>query len=316
MRKTNPNTHQDCRSLLQKAVRRGDVSLMLKVVYHLQEIKDTRWLKMRTSVITFEECWPLGAEFPILLNFEGIISILTHVTIATKNKDAAGLGSLAYAQSLDDPSVLKYIDNNTDIKNVSDAIRHPSRFWDWAIDNCSQDNQRRLIESAKKAHRQGGWPWDKAFMQAASYLAVIHGIPDVTNGPISTDNFLFWVALDKHTGKGKKALYEAALKLGISKRELSWISFYCESVLSNEASYSYWWMKEIEWRLGQLGIDNDKAFLIWGKAQPIVAKILENDALVLENHINKTSVGLSYCDEADNHENLALLEQSILPGFA
>jgi len=41
MKKTSPHTHQACRSLLQKAVRRGDMSLVEQVARHLHEIKDT-----------------------------------------------------------------------------------------------------------------------------------------------------------------------------------------------------------------------------------------------------------------------------------
>ncbi len=49
MHKANPNTHQDCRSLLQKAVRRGESDLVVKVVDHLYEIGDIRWLKQRVA---------------------------------------------------------------------------------------------------------------------------------------------------------------------------------------------------------------------------------------------------------------------------
>ena len=65
MHKANPNTHQDCRSLLQKAVRRGESDLVVKVVDHLYEIGDIRWLKQRVGVIIAEECWPLDGEMGI-----------------------------------------------------------------------------------------------------------------------------------------------------------------------------------------------------------------------------------------------------------
>ena len=58
MYKANPDTHQDCRSLLQKAVRRGNHTLVAKVVDHLYEIDDIKWLKRRVGVIIVEECWP------------------------------------------------------------------------------------------------------------------------------------------------------------------------------------------------------------------------------------------------------------------
>jgi hypothetical protein len=65
MHKANPNTHQDCRSLLQKAVRRGESDLVVKVVDHLYEIGDIRWLKQRVGVIIAEECWPLMGKWEL-----------------------------------------------------------------------------------------------------------------------------------------------------------------------------------------------------------------------------------------------------------
>ncbi len=96
MRKPNPQTHQACRSLLQKAVRRGNTVLTHKIAHHLHSIGDTDWLKTRTAIITFEECWPLGVNLSLTSDIKGIIDALLNVTQMVKVKDAAGLGVLAY----------------------------------------------------------------------------------------------------------------------------------------------------------------------------------------------------------------------------
>src|SRR5262245_39638861 len=64
MRKPGADTHQECRSLLQKAVRRGDEGLVGMVTCHLEKAGDAAWLRGRAAVITFEECWPLGGLLP------------------------------------------------------------------------------------------------------------------------------------------------------------------------------------------------------------------------------------------------------------
>ena len=50
------------RSLLQKAVRRGDVGLVEKVISYLIGVGDRNWLKKRLIIIAYEECWPLATE--------------------------------------------------------------------------------------------------------------------------------------------------------------------------------------------------------------------------------------------------------------
>lgn len=68
MRKANPNTHQGCRSLLQKAVRRGEPTLVAKVVAPLYEIGDIRWLRQPVGMIIAEACWPLRGEWELPKN--------------------------------------------------------------------------------------------------------------------------------------------------------------------------------------------------------------------------------------------------------
>lgn len=285
MRRPNPETHQACRSLLQKAVRRGNVSLMKQVVHHLRDVGDIRWLRRRAPIIAFEECWPLASKVDLSASVLDISETLTQVAQAVKMKDAAGLGSLAYALSLGDSSVFSGSPTNRHIRVVSKAIERPDQFWRWISAEASVEPQHTLVVAAQGAHRRGGWPWDMAFVQAAAYLAVVEGLPAVEVHEQELEVFPFWVALDKHTPQGKAALREAATSIGLPWRQLSWICFYLEGARTNASSNSVWWSREIEWRLGKVGLSIEEAESIWYNAQAVVSDLLREEAERLREHI-------------------------------
>ena len=62
MQPAKETSRQACRSLVQKAVRRGNSLLVEKVASHLYAIEDHAWLRQRVVVITYEECWPNGSD--------------------------------------------------------------------------------------------------------------------------------------------------------------------------------------------------------------------------------------------------------------
>ncbi len=289
MKKTGSYVHQECRSLLQKAVRRGDVQLVEKVARHLYIDEDPKWVRTRTSIIIFEECWPLGAELPLPLDFDGALQALIDAASKEKHKEAAGLGTLAYVLSTGDTSVLSDIPQaeQEHIVAVCKGVRNPREFWQSIRNQCTNDAQERLIEAAHKAHRTGGWPWDKAFMQAAAYLTVTRDIPSVYPAE-RTLSCPLWIGIDKHTLKGKEALIKAASEMHISSRSLSWISFYCESALTNKLADTgtQWWTREIAWRLRRIGLDYHTASGIWKEARQHVSTLLEGEATSLQKHLD------------------------------
>ena len=144
IRKANLETHQLCRSLLQKAVRRGCVSLIPKVVNHLVEVGDLDWLRNRVGVITFEECWPLGIRLSGKSGIQDIVQILSEVAICSKQKDAAGLGAMAYELFKGDFSVISDLRVDRPIKIVAEAISRPKEFWEWAKKNLRVRNNHFL----------------------------------------------------------------------------------------------------------------------------------------------------------------------------
>ena len=286
MYKANADTHQACRSLIQKAVRRGNSTLVANVVAHLYEIGDVKWLKQRIGVIIAEECWPLLAEWELPNTPEATIDLLSRVAWSVKFKDAAGLGSLAYALSEGDTSVLSGSDEDDYIKRIGEAAKDPKQYWNRVISECSNDREAVLIERAAKVYRKGGWPWDKALTQAAAHLAITDGIPKPQKVDRSNteEKFPFWAALDKHTPQGKIALRKVANKTGIPWRQLNWASFYFGSALVNELAPSRWWEKEREWRLGKTGLSLHEAKSIWTKAQPLFIESLQDRSRWLEQH--------------------------------
>jgi hypothetical protein len=127
----------------------------------------------------FEECWPLGAKLDLSTEFTNTVNSLIRAAQSVKVKDATGLGTLAYTLSTGTDSVLSGSPEDRDIKIVSEAIKRTQRFL--GLGNCKlfAGDQRSLVEVAQKAHRRGGWPWDRAFMQAAAYLALTEDVPTV-----------------------------------------------------------------------------------------------------------------------------------------
>ena len=292
MHKANPNTHQTCRSLLQKAVRRGNPALVTKVVNHLYETGDIRWLRQRTGVLIAEECWPLMIEWTLPKKQKEQVTmaeILSKLANSVKFKDAAGLGSLAYALSEGDRSVLTGCEEDDAIRGVCEAIKEANTFWRWAASQCSNMYEVKLVEHAEKVYRKGGWPWDRAFIQAAAYLVIMEGLPKLYTVPNSKVKFPFWVALDKHTPQGKAAIHEVAKKAGLPWRQLNWVSFYCESGrVTKKHEPSRWWNREVEWRLGKVGLSFDAAEAIWAKVQPIFVELLKEESTLLKHHIDDT----------------------------
>ena len=293
MRKANPNTHQDCRSLLQKAVRRGDCELVVKVADHLYEIGDMNWLKQRTGVIIAEECYPLMGEWELPLQKDMQLStmkeILSQAASYIKFKDAAGLGSLAYALSEGDDSVLNGSDEDIHIRHICAAIEKKDQYWRWIISQCPCDMTKRFVERSIDAYRKGGWPWDKAFIQASAYLVVMVGLPKLQFGIKEESKFPFWVALDRHTPQGKAVISKLAKEGGFPWRQLNWVSFYCESGVVYNQEPSKWWDREVEWRLSKVGLSIDAAESMWTKARPRFIELLRDESKRLEHHVNWNS---------------------------
>lgn len=287
MRKASPETDQIIRSFLQKTIRRGDEQLAKKAIAYILKINEFQWMRKRLAVMTFEECWPYGLKVEFDNDQNVIIKHYLELSKTVKNKNAAGLGSLAYALSQGDESVYQKDSGDKAIKIIAEGIKRSKDFWIWAHKQNLSTKQRTLVENADKGFRKSGWPWDRAFAQAAAYLAITDKIPEINYlNSAHSPTFPLWVGIDKHTKEGKIAIREAAKQTGINANKALWLAFYFESAKCNELEDSPWWTREIKWRMAKLEFDFDQGKKIWDKLRPKVKELLHEEVKKLEGKLD------------------------------
>ena len=188
------------RSLLQKAVRRGNAELVYTASALIESLggRSAAWLETRTAVIMFAECWPLGAELLFTKPFHSKVAALLRVAHRQKARDATGLGFLAYALDQGDDTVLAGVADDKTVRLIARAIRQPAGFWSWISEQPAEGNRKSLIENAFR-YREGGRPHDKAVVQAAAYLALTTPPPEIEPAPAPEGAFPYWVVFDRHT---------------------------------------------------------------------------------------------------------------------
>jgi len=281
----NSSSDPALRSLLQKAVRRGYVSTVRDTVARLAEMGDSAWLRSRAAVIAFEECWPAMGMVSLNGQHDPLMMLLA-VTQSVKQKDAAGLGSLAYAYSEGDASASTGAPDSRAVRIVSAAYARPVEFFDWAQRRCESPEQTAVVEMARKNLSLASWPWDKSCILAGAYLAITSGVPRVKKAEIIGDSeFPYWVAIDKHTPQGKAAMRKVATNSGLPVMQVQWASFYFESALTNALEPSAWWETEQVWRLHQIGLTASTAEAIWADVAGEVQRAVTQGTEALRNTI-------------------------------
>ena len=269
------------RSLLQKTVRRGDAQLAETVACRLAERGDSAWLKTRAGVIAFEECWPYGTK---LLNHHPLVS-LREMACLTKNKEAAGLGSLAHALAEGDLSVLDAAPDPVAVKIVAASLTRTEEFFSWAAQSCHEVERADLLRTARTYFLRASWPWDKAFASAAAYFACLGNSLTLERAPpanVTMLHFPLWVAVDKHTPAGRSALRKVASRLQVPPSQLEWASFYLESASCNERRAGTWWEAEMEWRFQTVHLEVSEAQTLWGAARDYVRNEVAEGVELLE----------------------------------
>jgi hypothetical protein len=264
LKQRKASTDPRLRSLLQKATRRGYVDLVELVAHRLFEAGDKTWLRSRAAVITFEECWPLAERLDLQTGALSKVRALKDVASSVKQKDAAGLGALAYAHHESDKSVERSVTDARSIRIVSEALDRPTEFFGWATSKALGKPNREIVESAQKYLAAATWGWDKTCILAGAYMAAVGPVPSIAWAEESTlPPFPFWVALDKHTPEGKEALRKVCGRIGASYRQVIWAGFYFESARTNRIAPSPWWDMEKAWRLQKAGLTIQGAEALW-----------------------------------------------------
>jgi hypothetical protein len=274
------------RSLLQKAVRRGNLELVYTISALLGSLGagERNWYRNRCAVITFEECWPLGGYLRFNRRFHSKVAALIRVARSTKAKDASGLGLLGYALHEGDQSVLGGDALDRHLKIIANAIRRPDDFWDW-IESHVIDSQRNHITEKALQFRNAGLPRDRAVIQAAAYLAVTDEIPPIAELRHFDLSFPYWVALDLHTRQGKRVLRDISRDLQIPLQQLEWCMFYHEGTATNATLPSQWWQRCCEWQFKKVGLPADESHLIWEPVRSHVIDALSHDSRQLHTEI-------------------------------
>lgn len=274
------------RSLLQKAVRRGCVNLVFTTCAMVEEkgAKAKNWLRKRAAVITFEECWPLGAALAFTKDFSSKAAALAAVARSEKTKDAAGLGSLAFALAGGDRSVLTGAKEDRDIKIVADALKRPEDFWGWIDGQRETAEKKSLLKNAAR-WRNIGLPQEQAFSKAAAYLTLTREIPVLEKSEQPTSAFPWWVALDGHTRQGRRALSDTARDLHIPAPLLEWCFFFYEGSRTQRSASSPWWDRVCRWRFRKAGLPPEEAHLLWEPAKIQLAEALEEDGRRLHKEV-------------------------------
>jgi hypothetical protein len=276
------------RSLLQKAVRRGNVNLVFTIGAFLESLgsKGKNWFTPHTAIITFEECWPLGSELIFNKKFHSKLAALIKVARAVKARDAAGLGYLAFALSEGNHSVLSGTEEDKNIKILAKAVRHPDDFWKWADFQIKTKDHRALVENASK-YRNAGSFRDRSVLQAAAYLAITENLPQINRLEPPDEIFPFWIAFDKHTPEGRRVLFDIARDLHIPLAQLEWTSFYFEGAKTNGEIPSKWWDRQCRWHFHKIGLPPDEAHLLWEPAKIQLIEALEEESRNLHNELFK-----------------------------
>ncbi len=259
--------------------------MTLKVADTLRLRGDAEWLRGRASVILFEECWHYARQDRYTP--ANPVDALAGIATSVKNKNAAGLGSLAHAVSEGNSAAFLLAEEHKAIRIVNAAMSRPSDFFKWAIKTCPNPESLEVVHIASQVASNATWPWDKAFIYAGAYLAISEGTPAVhlaedTKG----DSCPYWVGIDKHTAWGKVALQSVSKAIDVPYARLQWASFYFESVLNNQQELSPWWELEKAWRFKALNWDVVDAAGVWEVARPKVEEALSTHAAELFEVVN------------------------------
>ena len=292
------------RSLLQKAVRRGNVELVFTTSSLLESLgsKEKNWYRSQAAIITFEECWPLGTELIFNKKFHSKVAALIQVTRVAKARDSTGLGYLAFALSQGDKTVFTETDDDKAIKIVASAIQRPDDFWQWISLQKTSGTEKTLLDNATQ-FKGAGLPHDKAVIQAAAYLTATGPFPTITEGQAADPKFPYWIVFDNHTVEGRRVLRDIARDLHIPLAQLEWTYFYFEGALTNGEIDSKWWDRYCQWQFKTIDLAASEAHLLWDPA-----KVQMTEALALESRQLKNEL---YRWKLANPEPIAALKKQV-----
>ena len=279
------------RSLLQKAARRGNADLVYTTSAWIESLgqKAKNWYTAHAAIITFEECWPLGAQLAFNKRFHSKVAALVKVADSTKARDASGLGYLAHALWEGDRSVLNDSADDKHIIILANALERPKDFWKWIDSQIINAQQQNLIKNTIKYRNKGALKV-RAILQAAAYLSVTVDLPEIEPAASGDQKFPYWIAFDRHTPEGQLVMRDIARDLHIPLKQLEWTGFYFEGARCNAEISSTWWQRQCRWQFQKIGIPKKEAHLLWEPTKPQIIEALRDDSRRLQNDLYKWKI--------------------------
>ncbi len=274
------------RSLLHKAARRGYTEWIFTTGALIESMgaRAAAWFEARTAVITFAECWPLGSELLLTKGLHSKVGALVRLAAHQKNRDATGLGFLAYVLDKGDASALDGIPDERPLRWLARAIRSPAGFWNWVSEHTADRGRKALTDTAFR-FREGGRPHDQAVAMAAAYLARTTPTPEIQPAPSPAEAFPFWVVFDRHTAAGHRVLKDIARDLHIPLPQLEWAHFYFEGSIANAEAPSPWWQAYCRWHFRRIGMPPEEIHLLWEPAREQIINALAEESQHLQGEL-------------------------------
>ena len=284
--KESPGVDGRYRSLLHKAARRGYSEWIFTTSALIDSLGKlaAAWFETRTAVIVFAECWPMGSELVFTKGIHSKVAALASLAAAQKNRDATGLGFLAYTLEKGDASVLAECPGEKPLRWLARAIRNPSGFWNWVAEQNAGKDRKTLIDNAFR-FQEGDRPHDRALAMAAAYLALTQPPAAIQPAPIPKEAFPFWVVFDRHTAEGRRALRDTARDLHIPLPQLEWAHFYFEGSIVNAEAPSCWWQAYCRWHFRRLGLLPEEIHLLWEPAREQMIDALAEESQRLQGEL-------------------------------
>jgi len=288
----SPNLQEH--SLIQKAVRRGNVELVEKVFKYLIDIKGQRhWLKNRLAVIGYEECWPYANTINFNCSDYELLQQYKAFACKVKNKDCDGLAYLANKLNEWEKKALRGdAIQREGIQRVADAMKDDTKFWKWIEQQSLYSKHQQRIEAARQAMKRS-WD-DRAIMFAAAYLSITYPIPPVLEiEPNNNPNFPFWVAIDKHTSEGKQIIRTACEKIDLPSKRGEFLTFYFAGALCNKVQDMPFFKLMKEYKVERMGYTQDEVKAFWLKLRPQIIQMSKDDVDLMVKRINTVKKDLN-----------------------
>ena len=274
------------RSAIQKAIRRGDLSLLKKCFSKLWE-EDSSWLKWRLPVLACEEIWPftgIAVEMAMdkEIGREQIWKLLANLTLKPKNKEAEGIAELLFLYKTRGFDAEKFIEDEAKLRMFKEILKlkENEKLWKENKEEYWKLYSEPLNEASKnffnQIKRRINYAGPSDMFVVAAYFSTIYELEEVVLDEVTGEEEVEpavqipWYCYDMHTSVGKQVYYQLKKAYGEEMgeylgNELWWFeeSAVCDRLVED----SYWWWKNREiWyrKRGKTVEQAEKDWEIWG----------------------------------------------------